>query len=93
MAAGRELHLKGMQVMGLYPANSLFMEGYLNTTGTSINQTFQMIKDGGFDIKSDKQLDYLLAVSKCNLSLSSSKEELNQPIFKSAVELRPTYLA
>src|SRR3989338_7907606 len=30
VAAGRELHLRNMEVMALYPANSLFLEGYLN---------------------------------------------------------------
>ena len=91
MAAGRELHLRGMQGMGLYPANSLFMEGYLNTTGTSIPQTFQMIKDGGFDIKSDKELDQLLAVSNCNSALTDTA--MSEPVFKDVEALRPTYLA
>ena len=48
IAAGREYHLRSMQVMSLYPANSLFMTGYLNTSGTTPKDTIQMIKDAGF---------------------------------------------
>ena len=38
MAAGREIHLRSLQGLGLYPANSLFMDGYLNTKGTNLEQ-------------------------------------------------------
>jgi biotin synthase len=53
-AAGREYHLRTLEVMSLYPANSLFMDGYLNTRGKSRKDTLQMIIDAGFTIKSDK---------------------------------------
>jgi len=62
-AAGRELHLRSMQALALYPANSLFMDGYLNTKGANTFDTLEMIKDAGFDIKSDKKLDDLIALS------------------------------
>lgn len=51
VAAGREHHLRHMEVMALYPANSLFMEGYLNATGTAASRTLQMIRDAGFTVK------------------------------------------
>ena len=35
IAAGREVHLRNMEVMALYPANSLFVDGYLNTRGVN----------------------------------------------------------
>ncbi len=60
MAAGREYHLRDLQVLGLYPANSLFLDGYLNVKGTSRFQTLQMIKDAGFSIKSEQNLDTLI---------------------------------
>ncbi len=60
IAAGREVHLRSMEVMALYPANSLFVEGYLNTRGASRRQTLQMIKDAGFTIKADRALEELL---------------------------------
>ena len=59
-AAGREGHLRSMEVMALYPANSLFLQGYLNTKGSSNARTLRMIKDAGFEIKSDVCIDDLL---------------------------------
>ncbi len=49
VAAGREGHLRSLQVLSLYPANSLFASGYLNVKGSEINQTIQMILDAGFE--------------------------------------------
>ena len=60
IAAGREVHLRSMEVMALYPANSLFVEGYLNTRGASRRQTLQMIRDAGFTIRADRPLEELL---------------------------------
>ncbi|MCB1193087.1 MAG: biotin synthase BioB [Leptospiraceae bacterium] len=48
MAAGREGHLRSMQAMGLYPANSLFVSGYLNVKGSNASETLKMIQDAGF---------------------------------------------
>ncbi len=60
VAAGREIYLRDMQVMALYPANSLFLDGYLNTKGDDRRRTLQLIKDAGFIIKSDHSVDELL---------------------------------
>ena len=56
VAAGRELHLRSMEVMALYPANSLFIDGYLNSKGGTRNRVIRMIKDAGFIIKTDKDV-------------------------------------
>jgi biotin synthase len=48
IAAGREHHLRSLQPMALWPANSLFMEGYLLTEGQAAGDTFRMIRDAGF---------------------------------------------
>jgi biotin synthase len=61
VAAGREGHLRSMEVMSLYPANSLFLQGYLNTKGSSNLKTLRMIKDAGFVIKSEIDLDELIS--------------------------------
>ncbi len=53
VAAGREHHLRGMEVMSLYPANSMFVEGYLNATGKETARTLQMIQDAGFEIETN----------------------------------------
>lgn len=60
VAAGREGHLRSLEVMALYPANSLFLGGYLNTKGSRRAKTLRMIKDAGFTIKSSIPLDELL---------------------------------
>ncbi len=74
VAAGREMHLRSMEVMALYPANSLFLQGYLNATGASNAQTLRMIKDAGFTIKSDIELDDLLDSGISKASLKSLPE-------------------
>ncbi len=48
IAGGREVHLRSLQVMGLYPANSIFVGDYLTTTGQSEDADLAMIRDGGF---------------------------------------------
>ena len=53
VAAGREHHLRSMEVMALYPANSMFIEGYLNATGTATARTLQMIEDAGFTVETN----------------------------------------
>ncbi len=53
MAGGREGHLRGLQTLALYPANSLFVEGYLVTRGDKADKVFQMICDAGFEPESD----------------------------------------
>ncbi|MEO5377542.1 MAG: biotin synthase BioB [Magnetococcus sp. DMHC-6] len=49
-AGGREKNLRSLEALALYPANSLFAEGYLNTSGNSSAQTVRMIIDAGFHV-------------------------------------------
>jgi biotin synthase len=51
VAGGREGHLRTMQPFALYPANSLFVEGYLTTKGDPVKETYAMIRDAGFEIE------------------------------------------
>jgi biotin synthase len=48
IAGGREVHLRSLQPMGLYAANSIFIGDYLTTPGQAVNQDWEMIKDAGF---------------------------------------------
>ncbi|HEY7893741.1 MAG TPA: biotin synthase BioB [Gemmatimonadaceae bacterium] len=48
IAGGREVHLRSMQVMGLYPANSIFIGDYLTTPGQAARADLEMIRDAGF---------------------------------------------
>lgn len=51
IAGGREGHLRSLQPLALYPANSLFVEGYLTTKGDPVAETYAMIRDAGFVIE------------------------------------------
>ena len=53
VAAGREHHLRSMEVMALYPANSMFIDGYLNAEGSAASRTMEMIRDAGFTVKTN----------------------------------------
>src|SRR5690606_4712533 len=46
-AAGREGHLRSLGPLLLWPANSLFVEGYLTTRGDAVRETYAMIADAG----------------------------------------------
>lgn len=48
VAGGREVNLRNMQAFALFPANSMFTEGYLTTPGQGYESDMQMIKDAGF---------------------------------------------
>ncbi|WP_218080132.1 biotin synthase BioB [Anthocerotibacter panamensis] len=48
IAGGREVHLRSLQPLGLYPANSIFIGDYLTTPGQAAQADFQMIRDAGF---------------------------------------------
>ena len=48
ISGGREVHLRSMQVMGLYPANSIFIGDYLTTQGQTAREDLRMIVDAGF---------------------------------------------
>jgi biotin synthase len=85
-AAGREYHLRSLEVMSLYPANSLFMDGYLNTRGSSRKDTLQMIIDAGFTIKSDKSAEQLLQHTSIE---ESQGKNYAVPVMKSDKDLHP----
>ncbi len=50
IAGGRELHLRSLQPLGLYPANSIFVGDYLTTQGQAPEADYQMLRDLGFEI-------------------------------------------
>lgn len=52
VAGGRELHLGWFQSLALYPANSLFVEGYLTTPGQAAEEAQQMVTGMGFEVES-----------------------------------------
>ncbi len=50
VSAGREAHIRSLQPLALYPANSVFVSGYLTSDGQDYQETWQMIRDLGFEI-------------------------------------------
>jgi biotin synthase len=51
VAGGREITLRALQAFALYPANSIFTQGYLTTGGASAQFDHQMIRDAGFELE------------------------------------------
>ncbi len=50
IAGGRELHLRSLQPLGLYAANSIFVGDYLTTEGQAPDEDYQMLEDLGFTV-------------------------------------------
>jgi biotin synthase len=87
-AAGREGHLRSLDVLSLYPANSIFLDGYLNTKGSNRGKVLRMIQDAGFTIDSEQDLNHLLQQE------SEGKQEFtvdgSTTFLKTITDLRPT---
>jgi biotin synthase len=50
VAGGREFNLRSLQALALYPADSLFVGGYLTTPGMPAAEARKMIEDLGFEV-------------------------------------------
>jgi len=79
IAGGREVHLRSMQPLGLYAANSIFIGDYLTTAGQAARADFEMIRDLGFVLEAPdgsavdaSRLDELLAADQAIGSLRRS---------------------
>jgi len=57
IAGGREGHLRSLQALALYPANSLFVDGYLTTRGDATRETYELIRDAGFEVEGNALYD------------------------------------
>ncbi len=53
VAGGRELHLRSLQPLALYVANSIFIGDYLTTKGQSAQADRDMVRDLGFTIEGE----------------------------------------
>ena len=67
VSAGREAHIRSLQPMSLYPANSVFVSGYLTSDGQEYQETWQMIADMGFEIEEVPQVE----AEECEPELSA----------------------
>lgn len=50
ISGGREVNLRSLQALGLYPANSIFIGDYLTTAGQEGTKDHQMLEDLGFEV-------------------------------------------
>jgi biotin synthase len=55
IAGGREHNLRSLQPLALYPADSVFVNGYLTTPGAQAPEVWSMIQDLGFTIQVNYQ--------------------------------------
>ncbi|MDX6515625.1 MAG: biotin synthase [Gaiellaceae bacterium] len=51
LSAGREVHLRSLQPLGLYAANAIFASDYLTEPGQPAEEDWSMIEDLGFTIE------------------------------------------
>ncbi len=51
IAGGREHNLRWLQPLALYPADSVFVNGYLTTPGQPAPDVWKMVEDLGFEIE------------------------------------------
>jgi biotin synthase len=51
LSAGREVHLRSLQPLGLYAANAIFASGYLTEPGQGAEADWAMVEDMGFTIE------------------------------------------
>lgn len=56
IAGGREVHLRSLQPLGLYPANSVFVGDYLTTKGQPAEEDYRMIEDIGFVVTRSSEI-------------------------------------
>jgi len=56
IAGGRELHLRSLQPLGLYAANSLFLGDYLTTEGQQAEDDYKMLEDLGFTVTKTEEV-------------------------------------
>jgi biotin synthase len=51
VAGGREVHLRSLQPLAMFPANAIFIGDYLTTEGQAAEEDYRMIEDLGFEIE------------------------------------------
>ncbi|QEG41497.1 biotin synthase BioB [Roseimaritima ulvae] len=56
ISGGRELHLRSLQPLGLYAANSIFVGDYLTTEGQAPEADYQMVEDMGFTVTKEEEV-------------------------------------
>lgn len=79
IAGGREGHLRALGPLGLWPANSLFVEGYLTTRGDAVADTYRMIRDAGFEVEGNPGWDGATPPAAGRFRLAGTDGEILKP--------------
>jgi biotin synthase len=79
VAGGREGHLRALVPLALWPANSLFVEGYLTTRGDAVGATYRMIRDAGFEVEGNPLYDEASQEAEGGFRLVGGDGELLRP--------------
>ena len=83
VAGGREGHLRALGPLALWPANSLFVEGYLTTRGDPVGDTYRMIRDAGFEVEGNPLYDEMNQTST-GFRLTGGDGEILKPEIRTA---------
>ncbi|MCZ6783370.1 MAG: biotin synthase BioB [Proteobacteria bacterium] len=78
-AGGREGHLRSLEALALYPANSLFVEGYLTTRGDDVSETYRMIREAGFEVAGNSDFDGQGNAARGAFAIPGGGSELLRP--------------
>jgi biotin synthase len=79
VAAGREGHLRSLEALSLWPANSLFVEGYLTTRGDGVAATYRMIRDAGFEVEGNPLYDATSETQRDSFRIGGADGEILKP--------------
>jgi len=79
VAAGREGHLRSLEALALWPANSLFVEGYLTTRGDTVRDTYRMIRDAGFEVAGNPLTDTAGVAEATHFRVGGSDGDILRP--------------
>ncbi len=79
VAAGREGHLRSLEALALWPANSLFVEGYLTTRGDTVRDTYRMIRDAGFEVAGNPLTDAAGVTEADHFQVGGSDGDILRP--------------
>ncbi len=73
IAGGRERHLRSLQPLGLYAANSMFVGDYLTTKGQAPTADYDMIADLGFEITGQTELGLeMVRSNQCHSEIANT---------------------
>lgn len=61
-AGGRERNLGPWQGLALYPASSIFVDGYLTTGGMAVDPTRRMVEELGFSVEREDGVAFVASV-------------------------------